>query len=104
MRVLAFPLRIASGSFATVEQWSPAEATMIAGSVVATRLRERPLAPDFGCMDPIGVGVSAAEVSAAIALSEPDLEVIGVVVAPTAESRQPVQVSVRWIEETTNGV
>ena len=45
MRVLAFPLRIVSGSFATVEQWSPAEASMIAGAVVATVLGERPLAP-----------------------------------------------------------
>jgi len=104
MRVLSFPLRIASGGFATVEQWSPAEATMIAGAVVATSLRERPLAPDFGVMDPVGVGVSAAEAAAAVALGEPDLEVIGVTVSPTVESRQPVQVSVRWIEETTNGV
>lgn len=98
MRVLAFPLRIVSGSFATVEQWSPAEASMIAGAVVSTSLRERPLAPDFGVMDPIGVGVSAAEVAAAVALGEPDLEVIGVDVAPVAESRLPVRVSVQWIE------
>ena len=104
MRVLAFPLRISSGTFATVEQWSPGEATMIAAAIVATRLRERPLAPDFGVMDPIGVGVSGAEVAAAIALGEPDLEVLGVEVAATADARQPVSVSVRWREENPNGV
>lgn len=98
MRVLGFPLRIASGGFQTVEQWSQAEAAMIAGAVVSTVLRERPLAPDFGCMDPVGVGVSTAEVAAAIAIGEPDLEVLGVDVAPVAESRLPVRVSVQWIE------
>lgn len=100
MRVLGFPLRIASGGFATVEQWSDAEAAMTAAAVVATRLRERPLAPDFGCMDPIGVGVSAPEVSAAVALSEPDLEVTGVAVSPVSDSRQPVRVSVVWRQES----
>lgn len=105
MRVFSHPLRIdPDGSFATVEQGSARQAQQVAIAVVSTSLRERPLAPDFGVMDPVGVGVSAAEAAAAVALGEPDLEVIGVTVSPTVESRQPVQVSVRWIEETTNGV
>ena len=105
MRLFAHPLRLDNaGAIATVEQGSAVHAQQLTIAIVSTHLGERPLAPDFGVMDPVGVGVSAAEAAAAVALGEPDLEVIGVTVSPTVESRQPVQVSVRWIEETTNGV
>lgn len=98
MRVLAFPLRIESGAFSTVEQGSGVQAQQLAQMIVGTILRERELAPDFGVFDPVGVGVSKAEMVAAVDLCEPDLRVTDVSVAQTG-GRQDVRVSVVWDEE-----
>lgn len=99
MRVLEFPVRIAGEAFATVEQGSAQEASQVARAVVSTTLRERPLAPDFGVMDPVGVGVHASEVVAAMAICEPDLVVLDVKVSGPVDSRQHVSVSVEWGED-----
>lgn len=98
MRVLAFPLRIESGAFSTVEQYSDRQGVQLAQMVVGTRIRERPLAPDFGVFDPVGVGVSESEVRAAVALCEPDLEVVDVAITASGD-RQSVTVGVRWVED-----
>jgi phage baseplate assembly protein W len=104
MRVLADPLRIAGDAFATVEQWTPAEARQVGVIIVSTFLRERPLAPDFGIFDPVAVGTSEAEVRGAIELSEPDLQVDEVTITRTGD-RQAISVSVQWIDlEAESGV
>ena len=103
MRVLAFPIRIESGAFSTVEQGSLRDAQQLAVGIVSTRIRERPLAPDFGTFDQIGVGVSEAEIVAAVALCEPDLSVVNVAISRDGD-RQDVAVTVAWDEETTDGV
>lgn len=98
MRVLAHPLRLdGSGSFATVEQSSVANAQQLAVCVASTVLGERELAPDFGVFDPVAVGVSRAEVTAAMALCAPDVTVVDVQ-TKVADGRQAVQVSVRWAD------
>ena len=99
MRVLAHPFRLdGSGSFATVPQGSPAQAQQVAVAVVSTILGERDLAPDFGIFDPVAVGLSSAEVVAAMAICEPDLTVTGVDISQLGD-RQSVSVSVVWTEE-----
>lgn len=100
MRVLEFPVRIAGEQLATVEQGSPQEAAQVAQAVVSTVLRERLLAPDFGIMDPVGVGVHASEVVAAMAICEPDLVVLDVEVSGPVDSRQSVSVSVEWGDDS----
>lgn len=101
MRVFAHPLRLdGSGSIATVEQWSVAEAAQCALAVVATVVGERPMAPQFGIPDPAGVGVDADTLSASIGISEPDLVVTEVdIIGPGADGRQTVTMQVAWDEE-----
>ena len=103
MRVLAHPLRIESGAFATVEQGGDRDAQQLALAIVSTRIRERPLAPDFGTFDQIGVGYSRAEIIAAIELCEPDLTVVDVALGRQGD-RQDVRVTVAWDEETDDAV
>jgi len=67
MRVFSHPLRIdPDGSFTTVEQGSARQAQQVAIAIVSTSLTERPLAPDFGIFDPVAVGITRAEVAAAL--------------------------------------
>jgi len=97
MRVFAHPLRLdGDGAFTTVEQGSDRQAQQLAIGIVSTFLGERPLAPDFGIFDPVAVGVSRAEVVAAIDLAEPDLTVVDVTVADTQDLTQRVAVTVAW--------
>jgi hypothetical protein len=99
MRVFAHPLRLdGDGAFATVEQGSDRQAQQLAIGIVSTFLTERPLAPDFGIFDPVAVGTSAAEVTAAIDLCEPDLEVVEVAIADTQDLTQRVAVTVAWTD------
>ena len=98
MRVLSFPLRIEGGAFSSVEQGSDRQAQQLAQMIVGTRLRERPLAPDFGIFDPVGVGVSGWEIVAAISLCEPDLQVRDVAISRDGE-RETAAVTVAWTDE-----
>ena len=98
MRVLSFPLRIEGEAFASVEQDSLRQAQQLAQMIVGTRLRERPLAPDFGTFDPVAVGVSKAEMVAAVALCEPDLTVTDVAISRDGD-RENAVITVAWTEE-----
>ena len=99
MRLLAHPLRLdGDGRFATVEQGSALQAQQLALAIVFTTVGERALAPDFGIFDPVAVGVSKAEVTAAVGLCEPDLAVVDVTTAQRG-GRQWVDVTVAWDEE-----
>lgn len=99
MKVLAFPLRLgADGAFASVEQGSAAQAEQLARVVLCTVVGERALAPDFGLLDRVGVGLSAGEVRAAVALCEPGVVVDSVTVGVRGD-RQRVEVSVGWEAE-----
>lgn len=101
MRVFAHPLRLdGSGGIATVEQGSLAEAAQSALAVAATPLGERPLAPQFGLPDPVGAGVDADTLTAAIGISEPDLLVTEVfITGPDVNGLQTVTVQVAWQED-----
>ena len=96
VRVFAHPLRLdGDGQIATVEQGSNDQAQQLAIGIVSTFLGERPLAPDFGIFDPVAVGTSTAEVTAAVDLCEPDLTVTGAQISQ-ANGRQNVSVTVAW--------
>ena len=96
MRVFAHPLRIDNdGAVATVEQGSLLQAQQLAIGIVSTFLGERPLAPDFGIFDPVAVGTSTAEVTAAVDLCEPDLKVVDVTITQV-DDQQQVQATVAW--------
>ena len=98
MRVFSHPLRLdGDGAFATIEQDSLDQAQQLAIGIVSTFLGERLLAPDFGIFDPVAVGTSIAEVTAAVDLCEPDLTVLGVEVTQSG-GRQAVDVTVAWDE------
>lgn len=99
MRVFAHPLRLDSeGQMATVEQGSTRQAQDLAIAIVSTFVGERALAPDFGIFDPVAVGTSSAEVTAAVDLCEPDLTVTGVDVSQS-DGRQHVNVTVAWDDQ-----
>lgn len=102
MRVFAHPLRIdAAGGFSTVEQGSPEQAGQLVQAILSTVTGERTLAPDFGVSDPVGVGSSADAMLAAIALCEPDVEIVEMNVgAPDPSNLQQIAVSVSWREES----
>lgn len=100
MRVLSHPFRLdANGSIVTVEQWSPEQASEVAGAVVSTHLGERSMAPLFGIADPVGVGITAAEARAAVELCEPDLRVDAAVTDTDSSGRQTVRVAVAWRDD-----
>lgn len=103
MRVFAHPLRIdAAGGFSTVEQGSAAQAGQLVQAILSTITGERLLAPDFGVADPSGVGCSADALLAAVALCEPDVEVVGLdVKPPDVTGQQNIAVSVQWRTEET---
>lgn len=97
MRVLSHPFRLdGAGAVATVEQWSPGQRDQLVLAIVATTRGERRLAPGFGLADPVGRGVTADEVRAAVERCEPDLRVTGVDVGDPAGSRVAVRVSAVW--------
>lgn len=99
-RVLAHPLRLdGNGSFAVVDQGGLPQAVQLAVAVCSTFTQERPLAPDFGIVDPVGTGLNAGEIRAAVALGEPDLEVLDVDITGPTDHRQRVAVTVAWAEE-----
>ena len=96
VRVFAHPLRLDSeGAVATVDQGSLLHAQQLAIGIVSTFLGERPLAPDFGIFDPVAVGTSVAEVTAAVDLCEPDLKVVDVTITQV-DDQQQVQATVAW--------
>ena len=100
MKVLAHPLRLdGNGSFAVVEQGGPPQAQQLALAIHSTFTQERPLAPDFGIVDPVGTGLTAGEVRAAVALCEPDLTVLDVTITGPTDHRQRVVVTVAWADE-----
>jgi len=105
VRVFAHPLRLDSeGAVATVEQWSPMQAAQVAVGIVSTFAGERELAPQFGIADPVGVGLDADTVAAAIGLCEPDLLLVDVAIdAANADGRQAVALTVAWRDDDDEG-
>ena len=100
MRVLAHPFRLdGNGSFAVVEQGGLPQAQQLAVAIHATLVGERPLAPDFGIVDPVGTGITDGEVRAAVALGEPDLTVLDVTITGPTDARQQVAVTVAWADD-----
>ena len=98
MRVLAFPVRIEGGAFATVEQGSQRHGLELVQAIIATRIGERTLAPDFGVFDRVGEGVTVSEIVAAVEVCEPDLSVVDVQIRQDGD-RQHVTVASKWDDE-----
>lgn len=97
MRTLSHPLRLdASGQLATIDDSSAAAAAQLAGHVLSTDRGERPLAPAYGVDDPLQAGLSSGAVAAAIALSEPELELRSVDVSLVSPGRVRARIDVDW--------
>lgn len=94
---LAHPFRLTTaGTAATLTPGSPEHAAQLAGHVVSTQPGQRGLAPAFGLPDPAGGPLDPSQVSAALALCAPDLDIIDVTVAPTPDGHVGVTITVDW--------
>jgi phage baseplate assembly protein W len=94
---LAHPFRITGQRrAATVTLGSAAHAAQLAGHVLSTTPGERGLAPEFGLVDPAGGLVDPAQISAAMSLCAPELDVESLTVAQAADGLVDVSVTVDW--------
>lgn len=94
---LAHPFRITGQRrAATLTLGGAAHAAQLAGRVLSTTPGERGLAPEFGLPDPTGGQVDPAQISAALGLCAPELDVEALSVAPAADGQVDVSVTVDW--------
>lgn len=94
---LAHPFRItAQRRAATVALGGAAHAAQLAGHVLSTVSGERGLAPGFGLPNLAGGQVDAAQISAALTLCAPELDVEALTVAQAADGQVAVSVTVDW--------
>lgn len=99
MRTISHPIRLDSaGALVTIEEGSERQAAELAGVVVATTAGERGLAPGYGLPDPVGTGVSAGIVAAAVVRCEPDLTVTAATASGDETGQTTVALSVTWAE------
>ena len=99
MRTISHPLRLDNaGAVVTIEEGTDRQAAELAGAVVATTAGERGLAPDYGLPDPVGSGVSAGIIAAAVTRCEPDLAVTTVTASGDQAGQTTVALSVTWAE------
>ena len=76
MRVIAHPFRLDSnGAVITVADDHERYAAQLAGSVAATTVGERALAPLYGMLDPTATPLSLSVIAATINNCEPDVTV-----------------------------
>lgn len=94
---LAHPFRLdAAGAAAVIPQGGKRHALELVRHVIACRVGERPLAPEWGLSDPVVDGVSEADVVAAISLCEPDINVSGVTVTSTRSGDLSIVIDAVW--------
>ncbi len=94
---LAHPFRIDSnGAAVTLEQGSTRHAAEACGHIVSCEAGERPLAPLWGLLDPVGTRINPDEVRATIGYAEPALAVARVEVAESNDNTVAVDIDVDW--------
>ena len=94
---LAHPFRIDSGGGAAiVPQGGARQALEVVRHVVACRVGERPLAPEWGVSDPLADGIDEDDVVAAIDLCEPDIAVAGVTLRPGEGNALDIVIDAAW--------
>jgi hypothetical protein len=94
---LAHPFRLDSaGAVAVVPQGGARQALEVVRHIVACRVGERPLAPDWGLADPLADGVDESDVRAAIDLCEPDIVVSGVTLTPGGADNLDILIDAAW--------
>lgn len=93
---LAFPLRLAGATFATVTEGTEAHAADIATHVLECHPGQRGLAPEYGLPDPSGVGVDPQEIAAVVEDLEPELEVLAVDVSSETGTSVVLAVEIRF--------
>jgi hypothetical protein len=94
---LAHPFRLDSaGSAAVIRQGGERHALEIVRHIVACRVGERPLAPEWGLDDPLADGVDEDDVVAAIDLCEPDIVVSGVTLTPREGNALDIVIDAAW--------
>lgn len=92
--VLAHPLRLAGAHFAVVDSDGEGGLAQEIAVLASTRQGERPLIPEYGISDPVGVGVDPAELNRGLALFGPDnLLVTGVQISTVDRATQAVLIS-----------
>ncbi len=96
---LAHPFRVDSnGAAVTLEQGSPRHAAETCGHIVSCEAGERPLAPLWGLMDPVGTRINPDEIRATIGYAEPALVVSRVEVAESNDNTVAVDIDVDWAD------
>jgi phage baseplate assembly protein W len=94
--VLAYPFRfLNNGSAALVaDDTDESDAQQIA-FLLLTRVGERPLAPEYGTPDPTydTIGLTEADIAAAVAAMGPTVDLAGVTVTPTADGLSTVEIT-----------
>ncbi len=94
---LAHPFRIDSnGAAVTIEQGSARHAAETCGHIVSCEAGERPLAPLWGLMDPVGTRINPDEIRAVIGYAEPALLVTRVEVTESNDNTVAVAIDVDW--------
>lgn len=92
-RRLSFPFRLLpNGQAATVEQGSEAGDRESIAQLVLTRPGERPLVPGLGITDPAFAGFEPTELTAAVALYGPHVEIADVLVEAADDVSQTVTI------------
>ncbi len=80
---LRHPFRLdAAGSAITIKQGTERHALEIARHIIACRIGERNLAPEWGISDPLADGIDEGDVLAAVDLCDPDIAVTNVSITP----------------------
>lgn len=94
MRVFAHPFRFgADRRIVTVEQGDDEHAAQQLAILLGTRLRERPLLPDYGTRDQAFSGVDPTEILAAVGVWVPDVAVQDLQVTASSDAVTDVTIS-----------
>lgn len=97
MQTISHPMRLDSaGAVITIDDSSPRAAAELAGHVLACLRGERPLAPDYGVADSAGTGLSESSVAGALAVCEPELSPVAILLTQSTATSIRVQVDVEW--------
>ena len=95
----AHPFRLdGNGAAVTIEQGSARHAAECCGHIVSCEAGERPLAPLWGLMDPVGTRINSDEIRAVIGYAEPALLVTRVEVIESNDNTVTVDIDVDWAD------
>jgi hypothetical protein len=96
---ISHPMRLDSvGSVVSLDDASTRAAAELGAHVLACLQGERSLSPVYGLRDPAQDGISADVVAGAIAICEPELEVLSIRLSQPASGLVRVEAEVKWSE------